>query len=185
MAEDGDKCCYPPPWYARDAKYFLTGWVWFGREYFLLPKLQLPSFIIMPQTFFFFDTWSCYVAQIGLECSSRSGLSLQRAGNRSTDVQQHFWLGPQFVEISGIHFSSPGGCIWIEQMFVRCDHPEWSLPCSEPMISVPSRARFLSAWWPLVIKCFLPLSLVCFLWHQRENRERLLWEWSQLSATIP
>lgn len=43
----------------------------------------------------------------------------------STDVHQHFWLGPQFVEISGVHFRSPIGCIWLEQMFVRCDHPEW------------------------------------------------------------
>lgn len=94
-------------------------------------------------------------------------------GTGSTDVHQHFWLGPQFVKISGIHFRSPSECVWLEQMFVRCDHPEWSLPCSEP-ISVPSRARFLFVWWPLVIKCFLPLSLVYFLWHQREDRERML-----------
>lgn len=78
----GGKCCYPPPWYARDAKHFLTGWVWFRREYFLLPELQLPSFIIKPQTFFFFLTHDlAMLLRLAFECSSRSGLSLQRARN--------------------------------------------------------------------------------------------------------
>lgn len=71
--------------YARDVKHFLIGPVCFRWDYFSLPELQLPSFIIYKTTgrrfYFFLNTWPCYyVVQASLEHSNWNDLSLPRTG---------------------------------------------------------------------------------------------------------
>lgn len=110
--------------------------------------------------YFFLNTWPCcYVVQAGLEHSSWNDLSLPRAGLWVYSTPS---LGHSFLSSLRCCWSA---YIWVAQMFVQCSHPE--VGCH----ILNWWHHFFFVWWPLVIKYFLPLSLVYFLWHQREKEK--------------
>lgn len=72
---------------------------------FFSPNSSCLLLLLNHRLIFFFLThdlamWLSLALNVQAEVASAS----KELGTGSTDVHQHFWLGPQFVEISGKHF---------------------------------------------------------------------------------